>query len=143
MERASVATADAPKRILLAYVGHIDRRIMTPWTASISLVWGSWQRPSHPRVSRQAPILELIPSDRSSTARVGQRRRPLSHDRIDYPPLPLCPRKYQFAVAKDAQRQMRQWADVLRLHKPARRNAAEPTEEPSGDILKLLGQQAG
>jgi P27 family predicted phage terminase small subunit len=45
------------------------------------------------------------------------------------------------AVAAAAQRQMRQWADVLGLHKrPGRRKAADDTEADQGNsLLKLLG----
>jgi hypothetical protein len=41
------------------------------------------------------------------------------------------------------QRQMRQWGDVLRLHKPASRKAAEPEAGQGNGLLKLLGQWAG
>lgn len=41
-------------------------------------------------------------------------------------------------VAKDAQRQMRQWATVLGLHQ-ARRKADEHQGDGGGDLLKLLG----
>jgi P27 family predicted phage terminase small subunit len=45
------------------------------------------------------------------------------------------------AVAKDAQRQMRQWGDVLGLHKrPSQRKPEQAESEDGGDgLLKLLG----
>jgi P27 family predicted phage terminase small subunit len=48
-------------------------------------------------------------------------------------------------VAKDAQRQMRQWGDVLQLHRQARRaKAAKPAEaEGQGTLLRLLSGKAG
>ncbi len=34
---------------------------------------------------------------------------------------------------------MRQWADVLRLHKAGRRKAEEPAKESGEGLLRLLG----
>ena len=41
------------------------------------------------------------------------------------------------SVQKDAQRQLRQWAAVLQLHRPARK--ADKPDQDGGDILRLLG----
>ena len=42
------------------------------------------------------------------------------------------------AVAKDTQRQMRQWGDVLHIHKQPRQKAEEPAGQGNG-LLRLLG----
>ena len=43
------------------------------------------------------------------------------------------------AIAAAAQRQMRQWGDVLGLHKRPSRKAKEPEADQGSGLLKLLG----
>ena len=43
------------------------------------------------------------------------------------------------SIAKDAQRQLRQWGDVLGLHKKPRQKAAPNTETPARPTLRKWG----